>query len=188
MEKLEVVNQKNLIIGQASRRQIHRLGLMHRAVHIFVFDDQGRLYLQRRNAQKDQYPGHWDSSAAGHVDPGESYETCARRELEEELGLSAPLYRLARIGPSAQTGWEHVEFYACRADTEPHPNAEEIDAGGFFSIAEIEGWLRNPALKITPAFRRLFILWQDLASQAQGPEAAIWNPVLYRFLFLVFCF
>ncbi|MFP3867069.1 MAG: NUDIX hydrolase [Desulfobacteraceae bacterium] len=176
MEKLEVVNRKNLVVGQASRRQIHRLGLMHRSVHIFVFDARGRLYLQRRSAQKDQYPGHWDSSAAGHVDPGESYETCARRELWEELRLQPRLYWLARIPASAHTGWEHVDFYACRAETEPRPNPEEIEAGDFFTIAEIERWLHDPNVKIAPGFRGLFALWQNLASQGQVPEAVVWTP------------
>ena len=42
---------------------------------------RGALYLQKRSPSKDQYPEHWDTSAAGHTDPGESQIEAARREL-----------------------------------------------------------------------------------------------------------
>jgi 8-oxo-dGTP pyrophosphatase MutT (NUDIX family) len=29
----------------------------------------------------------WNTSAAGHVDAGEDYESCAIREVKEELGI-----------------------------------------------------------------------------------------------------
>ena len=60
---------------------------MHRAVHILVFNQRGELFLQKRSMSKDNDPGMWDSSAAGHVDSGESYLDCATREIEEELGV-----------------------------------------------------------------------------------------------------
>lgn len=170
MEKLEVVDRKNRVVGRASRRAVHRLGLMHRAVHIFVFDGRDRLYLQRRSMRKDQYPGHWDSSAAGHVDPGESYERCAQRELWEELGVTADLRRLAHLPASAQTGWEHVEWFMCRTDAPLRLAPAEIDTGGFFSQAEIERWLQSPEIPITPAFRHLFALWSQLARHGPGQE------------------
>ncbi len=43
---------------------------------------RGEIYLQKRSPRKDQYPEHWDSSAAGHLIPGESPEIAAHRELE----------------------------------------------------------------------------------------------------------
>ncbi len=72
-EILEIVNKDNQVTGRAPRSQIHAQQLMHRAVHIFLFNSRGELFLQTRSAQKDEFPGYYDSSAAGHVDPQESY-------------------------------------------------------------------------------------------------------------------
>jgi isopentenyldiphosphate isomerase len=52
-----------------------------------VEDEQGRVLLQKRTANMDLYPNCWDHSAAGHVDEGDTYDSAAQRELEEELGL-----------------------------------------------------------------------------------------------------
>jgi isopentenyl-diphosphate delta-isomerase len=159
-ELLEVVDRWNRLIGQASRGMIHRLGLRHRAVHIFVFDQAGRLYLQMRRWDKDQYPGHWDSSAAGHVSPGESYDAAAARELAEELGIQEKLEVLAEVTACPQTGWEHVVLFQCRTAKELTPNPAEIETGAFYTSKEIEQMLVNPDLPITPAFRLLYRLWR----------------------------
>ena len=80
-------NALDRVIGHATRREVHARHLRHRAVHVFLFNPQGRLFIQKRAAGKDTFPLCYDSSASGHVDRGESYEACAARELEEELGL-----------------------------------------------------------------------------------------------------
>jgi len=56
-------------------------------VHVFVFNKHGDVYLQKRSHLKDVHPRMWDSSAAGHLDVGESYAVCALREAKEELGI-----------------------------------------------------------------------------------------------------
>lgn len=56
---------------QELRGEIHRRGLLHRAVYVWVFDDQRRLLLQRRSWDKKIGPGQWDLSAAEHLSPGE---------------------------------------------------------------------------------------------------------------------
>lgn len=165
-ERLEVCDRFNRPIGEASRGMIHRLGLRHRAVHVLVLDRAGRLFLQRRQAHKDQYPGHWDSSAAGHVLPGESYAAAAARELAEELGLREELTRLADVPASPATGWEHVVLFQCRTAVAPTPNPEEIAAGGFFPLGEIDRMLAEAGVPVTPAFRLLYGLWQELAGQS----------------------
>ena len=85
------------MIRQASRDEVHQKKLMHRSVHILVFNSQVNLFLQKRSLIKDENPGLWDTSAAGHLDSGEDYLNCAKRELKEELGISCSMDEVMRI-------------------------------------------------------------------------------------------
>ena len=89
-ELLDVVDPADRVIDTRTRGEIHRLRLMHRSVHVLVFNTAGELLLQKRSMQKDECAGMWDSSCAGHVESGQSYDQTAPRELEEELGFSSP--------------------------------------------------------------------------------------------------
>ena len=73
-EIFDVVNERDEVIGQQPRSEVHRLGLMHRAVHVLVFNAAGQVFLQKRSMKKDRQPGLWDSSASGHMDTGEDYD------------------------------------------------------------------------------------------------------------------
>lgn len=173
-EQLAVIDARGRTVGWAGRQTVHRLGLRHQAVHIFVVDSQERLYLQQRQLTKDQYPGHWDSAAAGHLAPGEDYEAAARRELAEELGLEGPLELVAEVPASAATGWEQVRLYEHRTSQEPQPDPVEILQGRFLSQAELERRLADPAFPVTPAFRLLYQLWCQwrLEKNAAAPTSA----------------
>jgi 16S rRNA (adenine1518-N6/adenine1519-N6)-dimethyltransferase len=159
-EFLEVVDEKNQVIGKASRWDIHRKSLRHRSVHIFIFNSEGKLYLQKRSPNKDQYPGHWDSSAAGHTDPGETPGQSAHRELMEELGLEAELTEVLRHPACPETGWEFTTLFAGRSDDPVRLNLQEATTGGFFSPEEIDRLLSDPKEKIAPGFRLLHASYQ----------------------------
>ena len=66
-ELLDVVNSDNQVIGQNTRGEIHRLNQRHRACHMIVFNSRGEVFVQQRSLSKDNSPGLWDSSSAGHV-------------------------------------------------------------------------------------------------------------------------
>lgn len=111
---------------------------------------------------KDSAPGAWDSSASGHVDSGESYDACAPRELQEELGWtpSTPLESLCKLSACVELGHEFVCIYRVRWDGRPfslHP--EEIETGAWFTPTEIDAAIeRDPA-----AFARSFrYIWAHL--------------------------
>src|ERR1700722_12214933 len=87
-EIFDVVNERDEVTGQAPRREVHARGLWHRAIHVLVFNARGEVFLQKRSMKKDTAKGKWDSSSSGHVDTGEDYDTCAVRELREEIGLA----------------------------------------------------------------------------------------------------
>lgn len=124
---------------------MHREGLLHRAVHVLVFDSEGRLWLQRRSAAKDTYPGLWTSSASGHVDPGEDYETAARRELQEELGLSLVLTYVGKVPAGPATQGEFSGVFSAQSDRQPFPDPEEIAEMGLFSLDQARALAADPA-------------------------------------------
>ena len=88
-ELVEVVDEDDVVIGVVSRRRMRAENLRHRAVHVIVLRPDGRILLHRRSDDKDVWPGRWDLAAGGVLGVGESYDDAARRELAEELGITA---------------------------------------------------------------------------------------------------
>ena len=162
-ECLEVVDEQNRVIGLMSRRRIHRDSLRHRSVHILIFNSRGELYLQKRSPHKDQYPAHWDSSAAGHTDPGESPPETAQRELAEELNLEVPLMEVLHYPACLETGWEFVTLFTARTDHPIDLNREEASEGHFFSESQLADLLKNDQEKTAPGFRLLYTLYRKRA-------------------------
>ena len=157
-EILSVVNENDEIIGKRSRRDIHRLGLLHRAVHIFIFNKQKQLFLQLRSMSKDTHPGLWDSSAAGHVDDGEDYDDCAVREIAEELGirlLETP-EELVKIQPCEKTGMEFIRVYRVFHNGPFQLNPEEIDEGRWIGIGQMDTWVDSDAKHLTETIKYIW--------------------------------
>lgn len=141
-EIFDVVDEADAVTGQATRREVHEKGLLHRAVHVFVINRHGELLLQKRSRFKDVHPEVWDSSVAGHLDSGEDYVTAAIRELEEEMGVTgvAP-DEIGRIGPCAATGWEHVRLFMVRWDGTPRFPCAEVEAALWMQPEELGKWI-----------------------------------------------
>lgn len=91
-ERLDVLTKSGEKTGISKPRgEVHRDGDYHRAVHVWIFaESTQQLLLQRRSSCKDSWPDLWDISSAGHISAGDSSFITARRELEEELGVTLP--------------------------------------------------------------------------------------------------
>jgi len=141
-EYLEIVNDWGEAIGIAPRSEIHgNPSLMHRVVHVLLFNVRGELLLQKRSQKKDVAPGKWDTSVGGHVAPGEELSHAAAREMEEELGLTKCdldyLYSYRHCNPCET---EMVATYRCMFTGSVDAisfNREEIDDVRFWSLKEI---------------------------------------------------
>lgn len=166
-ELLDVVDENDRVIGARTRGEIHARGLMHRATHILVFNSQGELFLQKRSMSKDENPGLWDTSAAGHVNSGEDYLTCAVRELDEELGISGDvsLKLLFRLPVSSLTGMEHSTVYACQYDGPLKLQAEEIDEGLWVSPQAMSQRVKDSDPSLTDGAK---LIWKWYCSR-YGP-------------------
>lgn len=92
METFMILNPDGTPSGMIKQREkVHRDGDLHGASHIFIYRrHQGSIdiLLQKRSPYKDSFPNCLDTSSAGHLDPGETFEQAAYRELKEELGIT----------------------------------------------------------------------------------------------------
>ncbi len=171
-ELFDVVDAEDRILRQETRSVVHRERLLHRAVHVFVFNSAGQLYLQRRSLTKDSAPGKWVSSCSGHVDSGEDYDVAARRELGEEIGLYEPegLERVFKEPACAPTGNEFVWVYRCHSEGPFTLDPEEVIEGQWIDLDALEHWLDESPRDFAWSFTHLWGKYRDLL--ADWPEKA----------------
>jgi isopentenyl-diphosphate Delta-isomerase len=156
-EIFDVCDEHDTVIGQLPRSAVHARKLLHRAVHVFVFNSRGELLLQLRSAEKDEHPLAYTSSASGHLGAGETYDEAAPRELEEELGLTGcVLERLHKFPAGPETSLEHTVLYRTVSDTPISIDPREILAATFHSLDEITAMRAREPAKFTPCFVTLF--------------------------------
>jgi isopentenyldiphosphate isomerase len=166
-EVFDVVNERDEVIGQSTRREVHGKGLLHRAVHVLVFNRRGQVFLQKRSMAKDSAPGCWDSSCSGHLDAGEGYLAAAVRELGEEIGLSIAgphlLTPVLRIAARTETANEFVWVYQLDSEGPFVLHPAEIERGEWFLPSDVAKAIVEKPVEYARSFR---YLWTQL-SKAQ---------------------
>lgn len=88
MEQLEVVHPlTNESIGVKPRAEVIKDGHWCRSTNVFVLNSEGQILCHQRSLEKERNPGAWSTHMGGHVGVGETYETNAIKELQEEAGI-----------------------------------------------------------------------------------------------------
>ncbi len=161
-ESLDAVDENDEVVTTLPRREIHGGKHLHRAVHVFVTNKLGEIYLQFRSHLKDTHGLKWDSSASGHVDPGESYHQCAVREMWEEIWVEpkGELVRVARIGASEATDLEFIEVFLAEAKGRIRIHGKEVDSGRWFSPEFVEEWIGKRPQDFATGFVTCFKAWR----------------------------
>ncbi len=144
-EMFEVVNRDGETIGHASRSEVHGdPSLLHKVVHVLVFNDKGEILLQKRSLHKDVAPGKWDTSVGGHVAAGEDIRSAALRETGEELGIApADIEFLYSYVYSDRHESELVHTYRCLHCGPFSTNEEEISEVRFWTLDSVERALQS---------------------------------------------
>jgi 8-oxo-dGTP pyrophosphatase MutT (NUDIX family) len=85
-EIVDIVDQDNQILRQATKLEAHKHGWLHRTVLAEVRDPEGRIVLVEQASDR-QDPGQYVCPVGGHVRTGETEEEALDRETEEEIGM-----------------------------------------------------------------------------------------------------
>jgi isopentenyldiphosphate isomerase len=140
-EIFQLVDKEGNPIGTAPRSICHNgeSMLLHSVVHLHLFNSSGKLFLQKRSKSKDIQPGKWDTSAGGHISPGESVEEALAREVKEEIGITNfnPKFMGNYIWESPVER-EFVHSFSTVSDLIPLINENEIEDGRFWSMQAIK--------------------------------------------------
>lgn len=155
-EFLELFDAQNRSLNQQLlRRQVHEQGHWHRTSQVYVLNNQNELLCNLRHPSKDLFPKLWDVSIGGHLEPGENYETCALRELSEELGITAEPEKLSFLATvkvdgadeiAGLTDREHVGIFLYQTSlplSEFNFQREEITELQYLSLETVEANLRS---------------------------------------------
>jgi isopentenyldiphosphate isomerase len=127
MELFDLVDQQDNVVGTTDKPTAHGVGQLHRVAAVYVFDQDGRLYVQVHKKSG----GLYDNSVGGHVSQGETYEQAAYREAKEELGIDQPLQYHATFYSDEWPEIQHMfGLYSCTAKPdwrfEPNDEVTEI--------------------------------------------------------------
>ncbi len=157
IEVLDVVNDKDEVIGSAPYSEIYAAKFPHRICHLFIFNDAGEMALQLRSKIKSFCPGLWSTAAGGHVQSGETYEIAIMRESMEEIGV-APLAKFLAVDRYNDPSFGHFKFLGSFTSTyngEFEINLKEVEKISFFPLKEIQEMI-NQKEKFHPEL--LFLL------------------------------
>ena len=136
-EPVQIVDRYNRPVEVVPRRVMRERCLIHRASYIFVYNRAGELFVQKRTMTKDIFPGYWDLAAGGVMLAGETDEESARRELREELGVSADLEFLFHHYYETELNRVWGAVYRCCHEGPFTLQEEEVAFGEFLSLAAI---------------------------------------------------
>lgn len=140
--------------------EVHRRGLRHPAVSVFVMQG-ARVLIQQRALSKYHTPGLWANTCCTHPHWGEDAAACAIRRLREELGIRglsvAPAGQIeyrAEVG-NGLTEHEVVEVFIAEAPSGLMvlPNPAEVEAVDWMNLYDLAAEVRRRPARFTPWLR-----------------------------------
>ena len=140
--------------------EVHRRGLRHKAVSVFVMDGR-KVLIQKRAEAKYHTPGLWANTCCTHPLWGESAVDCAVRRLEQELGITGlfPAKR-DRVEYRAEVGNnmiedEVVDIFVAQTDggLRIEPNPDEVSDTRWVDLYDLTAEVNRWPERFTPWLR-----------------------------------
>ena len=153
-ELVDVVDKSDRVLETRALDECLKLGLLHRAVTVFMRNSKGEIFLQQRSKEDDWLPGVWTASCTGHVKSGEDAGAAATRELNEELGVAcSPTFLFKFLVPAIRyldkTERELDIVFEAASDDTIKLDTKEVEQGMFLTVDQCKQFFKNNSNEIT---------------------------------------
>lgn len=160
LEYIITVDERDNEVGSIEKIEAHKLGVLHRAFSILVFNKEGQVLLQKRNINKYHSPGLWSNTCCSHQRVGETLKEAVNRRLMEEMGFNCELeekfhfiYKVAFDNNLMEHEFDHV--FIGQYDGKVIPNQYEVDAITWIDFYELKNDMEKYPEKYTYWFKIL---------------------------------
>jgi isopentenyldiphosphate isomerase len=148
IEILDVVDGHDRVIGTVNRKDYKQFmqdnrGYL-RAAELFFMNDEGKIWVPVRTADKTIAPNGYDYSAAGHVVTGEDYLDTAIRETKEEVNVDLAVEDITFVATLKSESIKYIRrIYLVRTNATPVINPQEFQSAEWMSPAELIASIDN---------------------------------------------
>ena len=167
-----LVDEEDNILGKDTKINCHLGdGKLHRAFSVLLFNNSGKLLIQKRASEKITFPSIWANSCCSHplhinseINGIAGAKTAAKRKMEQELGIESNQIKLEKLNyitkmiykARADEKWVEHEIdyiFAIKCDLDIKPNKIEIEETKYVNLEELEALFDDNKVKIGPWFR-----------------------------------
>ncbi len=138
VEFVDIVDEKDEVIGRCSRDEAHSGGLRHRTVMFFALSPDNNILVTKRTKNKDFFPEYRSVVMGGHVRAGDSYEEALKQEVKEEIGTFGDYQEIGGFTKDITEETENVRLYTVKVNPERvRLSQDEFVKGVFMSLDDI---------------------------------------------------
>ena len=159
MTDVILVDNKDKILGFKEKFAAHKNPVpLHRAISVVIYDNKGRMLLQKRSENKPTWPLFWSNACCTHPLKGETYKKAAKRRLKEEMGILSDLKEVFRFIYKAKFDkvWGELEYdtvFIGRYTGKVSPSPEEAADYKWIPINELMKDVKENRDIYTPWFK-----------------------------------
>lgn len=146
VEWLDLVNKQDEVVGRISREEAWSKRQPVRVINAFIINSQGQLWIPRRTAHKRLFPNSLDMSVGGHVESGEDYLACFKRETQEELNLNVDDVQwreIAYFSPFTTPLSAFMRVYEIQTDQTPDYNKADFSEAFWLTPRQVLQRIEN---------------------------------------------
>lgn len=156
-----LVDENDREIGTMEKMEAHRIGALHRAFSVFLFNNSGEMLIHRRAEHKYHCGGKWSNACCSHPVRGVDLADCLNNRLFHEMGIKTELFKAFEFKYRAELDnglieHEYDHIYTGRYDGIPAPNPNEADDWRYVPVSALRREIAEAPEAFTPWFKMLF--------------------------------
>ncbi|MFN0032033.1 MAG: isopentenyl-diphosphate Delta-isomerase [Flavobacteriales bacterium] len=158
VKEVILVDENDNQTGIMEKMEAHRLGLLHRAFSVFIFNNEGSMLIHQRATGKYHGGGLWTNACCSHPMPGEEADVAASRRLMQEMGIACPLqhaftftYKAAVENGLTEHEIDHV--YTGVYHGNPQHDSDEVQDWKWMPLQELKNDMEARPQHYTTWFR-----------------------------------